>query len=54
MPEVVLTRVEFIPSRDLDELEKKIKDLLKDFEKKHRGIDTYAEIEIIKRNKGDI
>jgi hypothetical protein len=49
MPEVVLTRVEFISSRDLDELEKKITDLLKDFEKKNRGIDTYAEIEIIKR-----
>ena len=49
MPGVVLTKVEFIPSRDLDELEKKITDLLKDFEKKHKGIDTYAEIEIIKR-----
>jgi hypothetical protein len=49
MPEVVLTRVEFIPSRDLDELEKKVTDLLKDFEKRHKGIDTYAEIEIIKR-----
>ena len=49
MPEVVLTRVAFIPSRDLDELEKKITDLLKDFEKKHKGIDAYAEIEIIKR-----
>jgi hypothetical protein len=49
MPEVALTRVQFILSRDLDELEKKITDLLKDFEKKHRGIDTYAEIEIIKR-----
>lgn len=49
MPEVVLTRVEFIPSRDLNELEKKITDLLKDFEKKHKGIDTYTEIEIIKR-----
>ncbi len=49
MPEVVLTRAEFIPSRDLDELEKKINDLLEDFERKHKGIDTYAEIEIIKR-----
>jgi hypothetical protein len=50
MPEVVLTRVAFIPSHDLDELEKKITDLLKDFEKKHKGIDAYAEIEIVKRD----
>jgi hypothetical protein len=50
MPEVVLTRVAFIPSRDLDELEKKINDLLKNFEKKHKGIEAYAEIEIIKKD----
>lgn len=49
MPEVVLTKVKFIPTSDLDELEKKITDLPKDFERKHKGIGTYAEIEIIKR-----
>lgn len=49
MTDVVLTKVEFIPRQDLDELERKIKDLLRDFEKKHQGIDTYAEIEIMKR-----
>lgn len=49
MPEVVLTRVEFIQSRDLDKLEKDITNLLKKFEKKHKGIGVYAEIEIIKR-----
>ncbi|WXG39550.1 MAG: hypothetical protein WED07_01725 [Candidatus Freyarchaeum deiterrae] len=49
MPEVVLARVEFIPESEQDELENKIKALLKDFEKKHKEISTYAEIEIIKR-----
>jgi hypothetical protein len=48
MPEVVLTRVAFIPSRDLDELKMRINDLLKNFEGKHK-IETYAEVQIIKR-----
>ena len=48
MPDVALTKVEFLPSKDLDELEKKIIDLLKDFEKKHNGIETHAEIGIRK------
>jgi hypothetical protein len=51
MPEVVLARVEIIPESDQDELEDKIKALLKDFEKKHKEISVYAEIEIIKRVK---
>jgi hypothetical protein len=50
MPDIVLTRVEFIPSHDLDDLEKKVTDLLKEFEMKHKGISVYAEIEIIKRH----
>ncbi|MEM3578366.1 MAG: hypothetical protein QXX51_07995 [Candidatus Bathyarchaeia archaeon] len=52
MPDVSLTKVEFLPKRDLDELEKKIIDVLKDFEKKHKGIFTYAEVEIIKKGQG--
>ncbi|MGB9741456.1 MAG: hypothetical protein ACP5IM_06845 [Candidatus Bathyarchaeia archaeon] len=49
MPDVSLTKVEFLPKHDLDELEKKITELLKDFERRHKGISTYAEIEIIKK-----
>ncbi|MFX1520741.1 MAG: hypothetical protein ACFFCD_12560 [Promethearchaeota archaeon] len=48
MPDVTLTKVQFLPRKDLDELEKRIIDLLKDFEKKHDGIETFAEIEIRK------
>jgi hypothetical protein len=48
MPEVVLTRVTFIPSRDLDELETRINDLLKNFERNYK-IETYAQVQIIKR-----
>jgi hypothetical protein len=48
MPEVVLTKVAFIPSHDLDELKTRINDLLKNFEKNHK-IETYAQVKIIKR-----
>jgi selenocysteine-specific translation elongation factor len=48
MPEVVLTRVTFIPNRDLDELKMRINDLLKNFERNHK-IETYAQVQIIKR-----
>jgi hypothetical protein len=48
MPEVVLTRVAFIPSRDLDELKMRIDDLLSNFERKHK-IETYAKVNIVKR-----
>ncbi|MEM3578552.1 MAG: hypothetical protein QXX51_08960 [Candidatus Bathyarchaeia archaeon] len=51
MPDVSLTKVEFLPKRDLDELEKKIIDILKDFERKHKGIFIYAEVEIIKKEQ---
>jgi hypothetical protein len=51
MPDVVLTRVEFIPSHDLDALEKSITDLLTDFESKHDGTSIYAEIEILSKQK---
>ena len=44
MPDVVLTRVEFVPSHDLDALEKSVTDLLTDFERKHDGTSIYAEI----------
>jgi len=30
-------------------MQKKINDLLKNFEKKHKGIETYAKIKIVKR-----
>ncbi len=46
MPDVVLTKVEFIPRPDLDELEKKLTDLLKEFEYRHEGTSVYAEVEI--------
>ncbi len=49
MPDVVLARVAFIPESEQDELENKIIALLKDFEKKHKDISTFAEIEIIKK-----
>ena len=49
MPEVVLTKVKFLPGEDLDELEEKITILLRDFERKHKGISTYAEIEITEK-----
>ncbi len=49
MPDVELTKVEFIPRRDLDSLEKKIVELLKDFEKKHKETLAYAEIIIRKK-----
>ncbi|MEM3820714.1 MAG: hypothetical protein QXM58_03185 [Candidatus Micrarchaeaceae archaeon] len=49
MPDVSLTKVEFLPRHDLDELERNITELLKEFERKHKGIFVYAEIEIIKK-----
>ncbi|MEM3623384.1 MAG: hypothetical protein QXZ02_06160 [Candidatus Bathyarchaeia archaeon] len=49
MPDVSLTKVEFLPKHDLDELERNITELLKEFERKHKGIFVYAEIEIIKK-----
>jgi tRNA(Ser,Leu) C12 N-acetylase TAN1 len=49
MPDVVLTRVEFLPSHDLDELEKSITELLEEFERKHKGTSLYAEIEILSK-----
>jgi hypothetical protein len=38
MSDVVLTRVKFLPSRDLDELEKRVTELLEEFERKHKGM----------------
>jgi hypothetical protein len=49
MPDVSLTEVEFLPKHDLDELERNITQLLKEFERKHKGIFVYTEIEIIKK-----
>lgn len=43
VPDVELTKVEFISKRDLGILEKKIIELLKDFEKEHKQVPVYAE-----------
>lgn len=48
-PDVPSTKVEFLPKHDLDELERNITELLKEFERKHKGIFVYAELEIIKK-----
>jgi argininosuccinate lyase len=51
MYDVTLTRVKFVSDQDLDELEKSITKVVKDFEAKHKGIDIFANIEITSSKK---